>query len=137
MKVVWIKELNVTFVVNFLTKTRTHPLFKRKDVTTETFWRFEMAVQSGFDDLIYVIVGFKQQNQLNQQQRKAGKFFRPTLVNAQCIIGSRKDPAAATDCYFGIGNYSQSKGENVTCFWAFSWGYYITIIYYTKSFYNI
>ena len=48
--------------------------FKRsscmKDVTTEINWTFELGVEDGFDLPIYVIVGFMQKDQFNQQHQK-------------------------------------------------------------------
>ena len=45
-----------------------------KDVTIETFWNFELDVQSGFDVPFYVRFGFLQRGHLNQQYHKKDTF---------------------------------------------------------------
>ena len=47
-----------------------------KDVTTETNWTFELGVGDGIDIPIYVLVGFMQRDQFNQQHQKNDKFYR-------------------------------------------------------------
>ena len=41
-----------------------------KDLTTEINWTFELGVGDGFDGPIYVVVGFMQRDQPNQQHKK-------------------------------------------------------------------
>ena len=61
-----------------------------KEVTIQKDLSFELGVQSGIDVTIYVIVGLEQGNCFIQQQRNKDSFYRPTVVNAQCIIDSEK-----------------------------------------------
>ena len=61
-----------------------------KEVTIQSDLTFELGVQSGIDVTIYVIVGLEQGNCFIQQQRNNDSFYRPTVVNAQCIIDSEK-----------------------------------------------
>ena len=79
-----------------------------KDVTTENIWTFELGVGDGIDILIYVIVGFMQRGQFNQQHRNNDTFYRPGVVNAQRINGSEKFPAAGINCIYAIEKYSQA-----------------------------
>ena len=44
--------------------------------------------------LVYDIIGFLQRRQFNQQQQNKATFYRSTVVNAQCTIGSGKYPDA-------------------------------------------
>ena len=87
-----------------------------KDVTTENNWTFELGVGDGLDVPIYVIVGFMQRDQFNQQHQNNDTFYRPSVVNAQCIIGSEKFPDAGINCNYAIDKFSQAYGEIVSCF---------------------
>ena len=87
-----------------------------KDVTTENNWTFDLGVGDGIDVLIYVIVGFMQRDQFNQQHQLNDTFYRPSVVNAQCIIDSEKFPDAGINCIYAIDKYPQAYGEIVYCF---------------------
>ena len=87
-----------------------------KEVTTKNNRTFELGVGDGSDIPIYVTVGFMQRDQFNQQHQNTDTFYRPSVVNAQCIIGSEKTPAAGVNCNWAIDKYSQAYGENVSCF---------------------
>ena len=94
--------------------------FKRscymKDVTTENNWNFELGVGDGIDVPIYVIAGFMQRDQFNQQHQSNDAFYRPSVVNARCIIGNEKIPDAGKFCNYAIDKYSQAYGKIVSCF---------------------
>ena len=106
-----------------------------KDVTTEKNWTFELGVGDGVDIHIYVIVGFVQRDQFNQQYQNNDTFYRPSVVNAQCIIGSEKVPDAGINCNYSIDKYSQAYGEIVSCFRHLA--KIITLQpYFTQKFYN-
>ena len=87
-----------------------------KDVTTENNWTFGLGVGDGIDIPIYVKVRFMQRDQFNQQQQNNCSIYRPSVVNAQCIIGSEKFLDAGRNCNFAFDKYSQAHGENVSCF---------------------
>ena len=57
-----------------------------KGVNTEKNWTFELGVGDGIDIPIYVIVGFMQRDQFNQQHQINDTFYRPSAVNAHCNI---------------------------------------------------
>ena len=78
------------------------------DVTTESNWTFELGVRDGVDVPFYVIVGFMQRDQFFQQHQNNDKLCRPSVVNAQNIIGSEKFPDAAINCNYAIDEYSQA-----------------------------
>ena len=61
-----------------------------KDETTRKTETFELGAGDGIDIPIYVIVGFMQRDQFNQQHQNNDKSYRPNVVNAQCIIESEK-----------------------------------------------
>ena len=54
-----------------------------KDVTTENNWTFDLDVGDGIDIPIYVIVGFMQRNQFNQQHQNIDTLCWWTEVKAQ------------------------------------------------------
>ena len=60
------------------------PFIKRstymKEVTSENNWTFELGVGDGVDIPIYVIVGFMQRKQYNQQHQNNDVFYRPSVV---------------------------------------------------------
>ena len=86
-----------------------------ENVTTENIWIFELEVQGDIDFPSHAILGFLQRDQFNQQQQK-NDFFKPTVKNAQVIIGSGKVPDAGTDCDHDIKQYSPAYGEYVSFF---------------------
>ena len=57
-----------------------------------------------------------QRDQFNQQHHNNDTFYRPSVVNAQCIIGSEKFPDTGTYCNYAIDKYSPAYGEIVSCF---------------------
>ena len=59
-----------------------------KDVTTENNWTFELGVGDGTDFPIYVVIGFMQRDQFNQQHQNIDIFDRPSVTIAQCFLGS-------------------------------------------------
>ena len=87
-----------------------------KDVTTENDWTFELGFGDGVDIPFYVIVGFMQRDQINQQHQKNDTFRKPSVVNAQCVIGNVKLPDAGKNCSYVFEKYSQAYGEIVSCF---------------------
>ena len=62
--------------------------FYMKDVTTEIIWTFELGVGDANDIPLNVIVGLMQRGQFDQQHQNNVTFCRPSVVNAQCIIGT-------------------------------------------------
>ena len=57
-----------------------------------------------------------QRDQFVQQHQNNDPFYRKSVVNAQCIIGSKKFPKAAINCKNAFNEYSQAYGEIVSCF---------------------
>ena len=89
---------------------------RMEDVTTENNWILELGVGDGIDIPIYVIVGYMQRDQFNEQHQVFDIFHRPSVVNAQCIIGSEKFPDAGINCNFAIDRSSQAYGEIISSF---------------------
>ena len=85
-------------------------------MTPENNWTFELGVGDGFDIPIYVMAEFMQGHQFNQQPQNIDIFYRPSVVNAQCNIGSEKIPHAGIICNYAVDEYSQVFGEIVSCF---------------------
>ena len=57
-----------------------------------------------------------QRDHFNQQHQNNDTFYRPSVVNAQCLIGSEKFPDAGIFCKYAIDQKSQANGDNVSCF---------------------
>ena len=87
-----------------------------KDVTTENNWVFKLSVGEGIDIPIYVVVGFMQRDQFNQQHQNKDTFCRPSVVNAQRIKDGEKFPDSGINCDYAIDKKSQANGEIVSCF---------------------
>ena len=47
---------------------------------------------------------------------KSATFYVPSVVNAQCIVGSEKFPDARIKCNYAVDKNSQAYGEFVSCF---------------------
>ena len=88
----------------------------KKDVTSENNWTIELGAEDGVDIPIYVIVGFMQRDQFNQQHQNNDTFHTPSVVIAQCSIGSEEIPDSGINCNYAIYKYSQACGEVVFCF---------------------
>ena len=73
-----------------------------KDVTTGKIWTFELGVGDGIDKPIYVMVGFMQRDQFSQQHQNNDTFYKPSVVNAQCIVGSENIPDAGNNSNYAI-----------------------------------
>ena len=87
-----------------------------KNVTSERNWPFELGVGDGSDIPNFVIFGFMQRVQFNQQHQDNDKFYRPSVKNAQCVVASEKSSDAGINCNCAIDKYSQASGEIVSCF---------------------
>ena len=57
-----------------------------------------------------------QRDQFNQQHENNDTFYKQSVVNAQCLIGSEKFPDVGRNCNYAIDKYSQAFGEIVSCF---------------------
>ena len=55
-------------------------------------------------------------DQFNQQHQNKSTFYRPSVVNAQFIVGSEKFPDAGRNCNYAFDKISQAYGEFVSCF---------------------
>ena len=87
-----------------------------KDVTTGNKWTFELGVGDGIDIPINVMVGFMERDRINQQHQNNDIFYRPCVVNAQCIIGGDNFPDAGINCNYAIDETLQAYAEIVSCF---------------------
>ena len=87
-----------------------------KDIATENKWNFDLRVGDGIDLPIFVIVGFMQRDQLNQQHQSNDTFCRRSVINAQWIIGSKNFPDAGKNCEYAVDKNSQAYREVVSCF---------------------
>ena len=87
-----------------------------KDVTSEYIWNFELVLQSGFDVPVYVIVGFVERGQYDQEHQNKDRHYRPTVVIAQGSISKEKRPEVGITYNYAVDKESQAFGEIVSCF---------------------
>ena len=87
-----------------------------RGITTEKYWTFELGVADSIDVPIYVKVGLMQRDQFNRQHQNIDTFCRPSVVDAQCIIGSENFSDAGRSCNYAIDKWSQAYGKIVSCF---------------------
>ena len=57
-----------------------------------------------------------QREQFNQQHQNKDTLYRPSVVNAQCNIGSEKYLDSEINCNYAFDKYSQAYGKTVSCF---------------------
>ena len=57
-----------------------------------------------------------QRDKLNQQHKNIDIFRKPTVVNAQCVIGSEKYPDAVINWNYAFDRYSTAYGKIASCF---------------------
>ena len=55
---------------------------------------FELGVGSGFDVPFEVEVGFQQRHRLSKQELNSESFYRATVISAQVIVGTKRNPKA-------------------------------------------
>ena len=55
-----------------------------------------------------------QRYQFNQQRKNSYTFYTPIVVNARCIVVSKKHPDAGIKCDCVLDNFSQPYGEIVS-----------------------
>ena len=57
-----------------------------------------------------------QRDRFNQQHQNNDTLYRPSVVNAQCILGSEKFPDAGRICIYAFDKFSLVYDESVSCF---------------------
>ena len=85
-----------------------------RSVDAQNTWNFELGVENGSSMLSYI--RFLQTDRLNSQELSNDTFFRPPVNNAQCIIGTEKNPETGLNCDYENEMHCQAQGENVSCF---------------------
>ena len=82
-----------------------------KQVKTQNLWNFELGTQEGINVPIWIIIGFQQRNRQNSQNEKNDKFYRPSVISAQCIIGTEKYPDSGILLIYDDDDYNQGYGR--------------------------
>ena len=78
-----------------------------KEVNTQNLWNFELGTQEGINVPIWIIIGFQQQDRQNSQNENNDTFYRPSVISAQCIIGTEKYPDSAILLNYDDDDYNQ------------------------------
>ena len=73
-----------------------------KGLTLENDGTLELGVGDSVTLPMYIIVGFVQ---FNQQLQNNDTCYRPSVVKAQCIIGSEKVPDAERNCKYAFDQH--------------------------------
>ena len=61
-----------------------------KEVNTQNLRTSELGTQEGINIPIWIIVGFQQRGRQDLQNLNNDTSYRPSVTNAQCIIGTEK-----------------------------------------------
>ena len=78
-----------------------------KEVITQKLWNFDLGTQEGLNVPIWITVGFQQSDRQHDQNLNNDNFYRPPVVSAQSIIGTKKNPDSANLLFFNDDDYSQ------------------------------
>ena len=81
---------------------------------------FELGTQEGINVPIWVIIGFQQNDRQHDQNLNNDTFHRPSVISAQCIIGTEKYPDSAISLNYNDDDYSQGYSQIKQAFRALS-----------------
>ena len=82
-----------------------------KEVNTQNLSNFELGTQESINVPIWIIIGFQQQDRQNSQNENKDTFYRPSVISAQCIIGTEKYPDSSILLYYNDDDYNQGYGQ--------------------------
>ena len=82
-----------------------------KEVNNQNLWNFEVGSHKNMNVLIWIIIGFQQQDRQDGQNLNNDTFCRLPFVSAQCIIGTEKNPDAGILLNYNDDDYSQGYGQ--------------------------
>ena len=82
-----------------------------KEVNTQNLWNFELGTQEGINVPIWIIIGFQQRDRQNSQKENNDAFYRPSVISAQCIIGTEKYPDSSILLNYNDDDYNQGYGQ--------------------------
>ena len=60
-----------------------------KEVNNQNLWNFDLGSQKNMNLLIWIIIGFQQQDRQDSQDLNNDTFCRLPVVSAQCVIGTK------------------------------------------------
>ena len=72
---------------------------------------FQTGTQEDINVLLWIIIGFQQQNGQRSQNLNNDSFCRLPVVSAQCIIGTGNYPDSAILLNYDDDDYSQGYGQ--------------------------
>ena len=78
-----------------------------KEVNNQNLWNFELGGHDKMNVPIWIFIGFQQRDRQDSQNLNNVTFCRLPVVNAQCIIGTEKDPDAGILLNYDDDDYSQ------------------------------
>ena len=90
------------------------------EVNTQNLWTFELGTQEGINVPIWIIVGFQQSDRQLDQNLNNDTFYRPPVINAQCIKSTKKYPDSAILLNYNDDDYSEGYAQIKEAFRALS-----------------
>ena len=78
-----------------------------KEVNNQNLWNFELGRQENMNVLIWIIIGFQQQDRQGSQNLNNDTFYRLPVVSAQCVIGTEKCRDTGILLNYDDDDYSQ------------------------------
>ena len=82
-----------------------------KEVNTQNLWNFELGTQEGINVPIWIRIGFQQEDRRKSQNENDDTFYRPSVISAQCIIGTEKYPDSSSLLNYNDDDYNQGYGQ--------------------------
>ena len=82
-----------------------------KEVNTQNLWTFELGTQERINVPIWIIVCSQQSDGQHDQNLNNNIFCRLSVISAQCIIGTEKNPDTAVLLKFNDADYSQGYSQ--------------------------
>ena len=82
-----------------------------KESNSQNVWNFELGTQEAINVPIWIIKGFQQQDRQNSQNENNDTFYRPSVISAQCFIGTEKYPDSSFLLNYNDDDYNQGYGQ--------------------------
>ena len=82
-----------------------------KEVITQTFWTTELGIQEGINILLWIFIGFQQNDRQHDQNLNNDTFVRLPVISAQVVIGTKRYPDSGILLNYDDDYYSQGYGQ--------------------------
>ena len=82
-----------------------------KEVNTQNFWTFELGLQEGVNNPIWIFVVFQQNDRQHDQNLNSHTFVRLPVIFAQVVIGTERYPESGNLLNYDDDDHSQGYGQ--------------------------